>query len=151
MYIDNCRFIMLYTPVGYIRRSYRLLPLVDVQIPTLWVRPAPDARRPLPRRRRFGRRSRKRRRSRWKSRRNGLTLGALKALKCHKSPEQARFLGRTRVSSAVFSLEEEASKERDEVELPGYEQANHLKGQGKDKLLGAIVVIDVAISTTRLE
>ena len=60
-------------------------------------------------------------------------------------------MGRTQVSSAVFSLEEEASKERDEVELPGYEQANHLKGQGKDKLLGAIVVIDVAISTTRLE
>ena len=35
-----------------------------------------------------------------------------------------------------FALEEEASKERDEVELPGYEQANHFKGQGKDKLLG---------------
>lgn len=29
--------------------------------------------------------------------------------------------------------EEEEVPEKDEVELPGYEQANHLKGQGKDK------------------
>lgn len=40
------------------------------------------------------------------------------------------------MSRNQLRLQEVQQDEKDEVELPGYEQANHLKEQGKDKLLG---------------